>query len=145
METAELKFQKIISGCPVPSKYKNKITASVGDINPKYWDTFHRGTDFGVPEGTPVYCGRYGTVVHSSNDGGKEGLYISIDCLTEYDIVRYLYFHLSRADVKVGQKIKEGQMIGLSGKTGNAYGPHLHYQIHKGSGLQRVFYVPDFK
>ncbi len=137
------KHPLVLSALPVPAKYRNAITARVGDTGP-HWATFHKGTDFAVPAGTPIYCGRFGTVVHSSNDGGPEGLYVSIDCMTEHGMVRYLYFHLSRADLRVGKQVKTGQMVGLSGNTGNSTGPHLHYQIQSGSGLTRVFYIPDF-
>lgn len=142
METTA-KFRAIKSSYPIPRKYKNRVTARVGDTGPR-WAIFHKGTDYAVPEETPIFAGRYGTVVHSSNDGGPEGLYVSIDCLTEHGMVRYLYFHLSRADVGVGSKVNADQMIGLSGKTGNVTGPHLHYQIQQGSGKEREYFVPDF-
>ena len=134
-------FKNVKSSSPVPSKYKNKITKRVGDTGPM-WATFHKGTDFAVPEGTPIYAAHGGTVVHSSNDGGKEGLYISIDWLGADGMMRDLYFHLSRADAKVGEKARTGDMLGLSGKTGNTDGPHLHFQIQSGSGSDREFFIP---
>lgn len=136
------KFRKVDVVSPVPAKFKNKITKKLGDTGPM-WATFHKGTDFAVPEGTPIYAALYGTVVHSSNDGDKAGLYVSIDSLTEFGTVRHLYFHLSRADVRVGKKVATGQMIGLSGNTGNSSGPHLHFQIQQGEGSDREFFVPN--
>jgi murein DD-endopeptidase MepM/ murein hydrolase activator NlpD len=134
-------FRTLPASCPVPAKYKKKISKRVGDTGPM-WATFHKGTDWVVPAGTPIYASHYGTVVHSSNDGGPEGLYISVDWLGPEGMVRDLYFHLSRADVRVGEKIGKGEMIGLSGKTGNASGDHLHFQMQSGSGADREFFVP---
>lgn len=145
---AEIKipdFQTVKIFCPVPAKYRKKITKQVGATGPM-WETFHKGTDWAVPLDTPLFAAREGIVVHSSNDGGKEGLYMSIEWLWADNVMmRCLYFHMNRADIRVGKKVVRGQMVGLSGNTGNSSGPHLHLQLQSGQGADRVFYKPELE
>lgn len=99
---------------------------------------FHDGTDYGVPVGTKLYSVFSGTVVSSGVNGGY-GEAIKIDCGNG---IILLYAHLSRRDVKVGDKITQNQMIGLSGNTGRSTGPHLHLSLfYKGEVLdiERLF------
>ncbi len=140
----DLKFRTVKIISPVPDKYKHDITARVGDTGPR-WATIHKGTDFAVPEGTNIYCVSPGIVVHASNDEGPEGLYLSVDSKTRYGTLRFLYFHLSKVFVNVGQFVDSWFVLGLSGNTGNSSGPHLHFQIQKGQGKMREFFVPEFK
>ncbi len=87
--------------------------------------SFHSGTDFRAPTGTKLRAINDGVVVVASKryysgnaviiDHG-EGIYSS-------------YSHLSKIKVKVGQKVKRAEVIGLSGATGRVTGPHLHFSI----------------
>lgn len=89
----------------------------------------HTGTDYAVPIGTPVTATMVGTV--SSTDAGPDyGTSIIIDSANGYQTV---YGHLSSRNVTVGQTIMPGQVIGKSGDSGNTTGPHLHYEVRKGS------------
>jgi murein DD-endopeptidase MepM/ murein hydrolase activator NlpD len=83
----------------------------------------HNGIDFGVAEGTPIYAPHDG--VASVKDDGTQGygLYLVIEDAKRRSILA----HLSRCDVQNGQAIYQGDQIGLSGKSGNASGPHLHW------------------
>jgi hypothetical protein len=85
----------------------------------------HTGTDFAVPIGTPVTSAFDGTVsqVDLNADYGTS---IMID---NSDGTQSIYAHLSEKAVKVGDQIKQGQRIGKSGQSGNAAGPHLHYEL----------------
>jgi murein DD-endopeptidase MepM/ murein hydrolase activator NlpD len=87
---------------------------------------WHFGQDFPCPIGTKVYATGAGTVLLAASEGDGYGKKIIIDHGYGY---RTLYGHLSRFNVKSGQKVKRGDLIGFSGTTGISSGPHLHYQI----------------
>lgn len=89
----------------------------------------HNGTDFGAPTGTPVRSVADGKVVYAGTSGGH-GKFVKVEHEGGYATS---YSHLSRVDVKVGQKIRQSSVIGAVGTTGMSTGPHLHYQMWKGS------------
>lgn len=103
----------------------------------------HKGVDFAVKTGTPVYACVSGAVVHAGTQGrgvargwGKAfGIHIIIDNAKFADGSPGLwagYMHLSKVNVRAGQKIKKGQLIGWTGNTGRSTGPHLHLEIQQG-------------
>jgi murein DD-endopeptidase MepM/ murein hydrolase activator NlpD len=85
----------------------------------------HDGMDIGSPPGTPVEAPAAGSVVEASSQGDF-GKHVMLD---HGNGVRSLYGHLKRVDVKVGQRVAKGQVIGLVGSTGRSTGPHLHYEV----------------
>jgi murein DD-endopeptidase MepM/ murein hydrolase activator NlpD len=85
----------------------------------------HHGVDIAAPEGTPVHAMRAGRVEHAGAWGGY-GLSVLI---SHGPNVRTLYAHLSRIDVREGERVRGGQRIGAVGRTGNATGPHLHFEV----------------
>jgi murein DD-endopeptidase MepM/ murein hydrolase activator NlpD len=85
----------------------------------------HHGVDIAAPEGTPVRAMKSGRVEHAGAWGGY-GLSIVI---THGSNVRTLYAHLSRIDVRAGERVSGGAVIGAVGRTGNATGPHLHFEV----------------
>ena len=85
----------------------------------------HYGTDFGAPTGTPVRATGDGVVQFSARNGGH-GLYVKLDHAGPYTTS---YSHLSKLKVKKGQRVKQGDVIGLVGSTGYSTGPHLHYEF----------------
>jgi murein DD-endopeptidase MepM/ murein hydrolase activator NlpD len=87
--------------------------------------TLHHGVDVAVPEGTPIRAMRRGRVIRAGWANGY-GWMVMIDHGGE---VLSLYAHLSRVQVETGQKVDGQQVIGLSGKSGNARGAHLHFEI----------------
>ncbi|KJG34707.1 murein DD-endopeptidase MepM [Photobacterium angustum] len=87
----------------------------------------HNGTDFAVPIGTSVLAAGDGVVVKSRYHP-LAGNYIVVKHGREY-MTRYL--HLSKREVKVGDKVKMGQRIAKSGNTGRSTGPHLHFELIK--------------
>ncbi len=89
---------------------------------------FHYGMDFVATRGTNVYATGDGTVLKVLTKRTGHGKHIVIDHGYGYET---LYGHLSRFNVKVGQKIKRGQVIGSVGSTGGSTAPHLHYEVHK--------------
>ncbi len=85
----------------------------------------HNGMDFAVVEGTPVRATMSGNVVFSGwNDQGYGNLVI-----VENGARRSYYAHLSELPVEQGEWVRQGDVIGLSGNTGNSTGPHLHYEV----------------
>jgi murein DD-endopeptidase MepM/ murein hydrolase activator NlpD len=85
----------------------------------------HRGTDFEAKEGTPVLASNSGIVVLA-----KKMFYEGNCVILDHGERFYTtYMHLSKIDVKRGQKVKKGTQIGLSGATGRVTGPHLHMGV----------------
>ena len=112
---------------PVSNKDLKQTASGYGTrIDPIYKTVkFHSGMDFSANVGTPVYATGNGVV----RKAGWEGLYgncIQIDHGFGY-VTRYA--HLSKIDVRVGQKVVRGETIGKVGTTGKSTGPHLHYEV----------------
>jgi murein DD-endopeptidase MepM/ murein hydrolase activator NlpD len=97
-------------------------------IHPYYKITkFHYGMDFTAPQGTEVYVTADGVVERTIQDKRGYGNHIIIDHGYGYKTV---YAHLDRFNVRRGQKIKRGDIIGFVGNTGLSLAPHLHYEVH---------------
>lgn len=112
---------------PVSNKDLKQTASGYGTrIDPIYKTVkFHSGMDFSANVGTQVYATGNGVV----RKAGWEGLYgncIQIDHGFGY-VTRYA--HLSKIDVRVGQKVVRGETIGKVGTTGKSTGPHLHYEV----------------
>ena len=75
--------------------------------------------------GTPVKSSTAGTVIQSGWNGGY-GISVYVDC-GDGMVIRY--GHLSETSVEVGQTVAQGDLLGLSGNTGNSTGPHLHFEM----------------
>lgn len=89
----------------------------------------HTGIDFTAPKGTPVYASGDGTVRSiNRRDFSGYGIVCVIDHGYSYQT---LYAHLSKMNVRPGQKVKRGEIIGYVGSTGLSVGPHLHYEVLK--------------
>ncbi|MFC8491079.1 M23 family metallopeptidase [Streptomyces sp. NPDC057235] len=94
------------------------------------WAHKHSGQDFAVPVGTPVKAAAAGTVVKAGPYGGGDGPAYGNAIVVKHANGKYSqYAHLSKIQVKIGQKVGAGQKIALSGNTGNSSGPHLHFEI----------------
>ncbi|MFJ3727099.1 M23 family metallopeptidase [Streptomyces sp. NPDC090045] len=94
------------------------------------WSHKHSGQDFAVPVGTPVKSAAAGTVVKAGPNGGGDGpAYGNAIVIKHANNTYSQYAHLSRIQVKIGQKVAASQRIALSGNTGNSSGPHLHFEI----------------
>ncbi|MFD9338677.1 M23 family metallopeptidase [Streptomyces sp. NPDC060028] len=94
------------------------------------WSHKHSGQDFAVPTGTPVGAASAGTVVKAGPNGGGDGpAYGNAIVIKHANNTYSQYAHLSKIQVKIGQKVSKGQRIALSGNTGNSSGPHLHFEI----------------
>ncbi len=86
----------------------------------------HEGIDFIASKGTPIFASADG-VIQSARHSDSFGNVIEIN--HGYGLVT-LYAHMSKFNVKRGEKVVRGQIIGLTGNTGLSAGPHLHYEVH---------------
>ncbi len=89
---------------------------------------FHYGMDFTSPRGTPVYASGDGVILRADNNSTGYGNHIRID--HGYGYVS-LYGHLYKYNVRKGQKVQRGDLIGFVGSTGRSEAPHLHYEVFK--------------
>jgi len=89
---------------------------------------FHEGVDFTAPVGTEIYATGDGVVTSVERLKVGYGNYIVIDHGFNYET---LYAHLSKFNVRRGQKVKRGQVIGFIGNTGRSTAPHLHYEVRR--------------
>ena len=87
----------------------------------------HKGTDFAAKVGTPIMATANGKVTESRRKGGN-GNYVKIRHNNTYSTQ---YLHMSRRKVKRGQYVKQGDIIGYVGMTGNTSGPHVCYRFWK--------------
>ena len=89
---------------------------------------FHNGMDFSAPRGTPIYATGDGRIERADNRATGYGNHIRMNHGYGYTS---LYAHLYKFNVRVGQQVKRGDVIGFVGSTGRSQGPHLHYEIFK--------------
>ncbi|ANH59280.1 M23 family metallopeptidase [Dokdonia donghaensis] len=87
----------------------------------------HKGTDFAAPIGTPILATADGVVTKSERRGGN-GNYVKIRHNGTYDTQ---YLHMKKRLAKVGQSVRQGDVIGTIGMTGNSGGPHVCYRFWK--------------
>lgn len=89
----------------------------------------HEGIDFASDYWTPIHATADGVVIHAGWKDGGYGYTVMIDHGYEFQT---LYAHMVDWNVKNGQEIKRGEVIGWIGNTGLSTGPHLHYEVHVG-------------
>lgn len=116
--TSPIKFRYRIS-----SRYnlRRKIAYYGNKVRP------HKGTDFAAAIGTPIIATANGTVIESTRRGGN-GKYVKIKHNATYSTQ---YLHMKNRNVKVGDYVKQGDVIGWVGMTGNTGGPHVCYRFWK--------------
>lgn len=123
---------------PNPKKKKPEKTPKTGiwPVNSKritqYKKGSHHGVDVGVPIGTRLVAPEGGKVVYAGTSSSGYGKYVKIRTADGKDII---LGHMSEIDISAGQNVRAGQLVGLSGNTGNSTGPHVHIEVRKGSGF----------
>ncbi|MBT8327887.1 MAG: M23 family metallopeptidase [Bacteroidia bacterium] len=115
---------------PIPNKTLRRVASGFGyRIDPIYRTRkMHKGIDFSAPRGTKIYATGDGVVKKVERARWGYGTHIVIDHGYGYTT---LYGHMSRTNVRRGQKVTRGQLIGLVGSTGKSTAPHLHYEVAK--------------
>ena len=91
------------------------------------YNKMHRGTDFAAPTGTPIMASGNGTITRARWCGGG-GNCIKIKHNSTYETV-YAHMKSFGRGIREGIRVKQGQIIGYVGSTGNSTGPHLHYEV----------------
>lgn len=126
-ETQELKMENIPAIQPVLNKDLKRIASGFGvRIDPVYHThRMHTGLDFSAPIGTEIYATGNAKVVFV---GWRQGYGNTVELDHGYGYTT-LYAHLYKALVRVGQKVKRGDIIALVGNSGKSVGPHLHYEV----------------
>lgn len=115
---------------PVSNKDLKRAASGWGmRVDPIYKiPKFHYGMDFSAPIGTEIFSTGNGVVRKVIKSKVGYGLHILVDHGYGYET---LYAHMSKFNVKQGQKVHRGDVIGYVGSTGKSTGPHLHYEVHK--------------
>ncbi len=105
----------------ISSKFGNRKHPIRGKV------VFHKGVDYAAKLGTPIHAAAEGIIEYIGNNGGY-GKYIKVKHENGYSTC---YAHISKFSsyIKLGSKIKQGQVIAYVGSTGVATGPHLHYEV----------------
>lgn len=113
---------------PISNKDLTRTASGFGlRIHPIYKIIkFHAGMDFTAPSGTDIYATGDGTIASVISSRRGLGNHIIINHGFGYSSV---YAHLDRFNVRAGQKVKRGDVIGFVGSTGTSVAPHLHYEI----------------
>jgi hypothetical protein len=122
---------------PVPSKYK--ITTPYGKRGPMWSSGHHQGVDYACPVGTDLIAPIDAVVVGVGKQGGWGSAFGRFEIILQFTAKRSPLFpaktyyailaHGSKSFVKIGDKVKAGQVIGKSGAEGNVSGPHLHFEV----------------
>jgi murein DD-endopeptidase MepM/ murein hydrolase activator NlpD len=119
--------ERMIAALPSLNPVGGSISAGYGwRVNP--WPEFHRGLDLAANYGTPVHAAADGIVTSAGWDGGF-GNKVDVNHENGYHT---WYAHLSRFAVSAGMRVRKGDVIAYVGATGEATGPHLHYQVMLG-------------
>lgn len=132
-----------LSSMQVTSPFGGRIDPFTGERKS------HHGTDFGAATGTPLYAMDDGTVYRAGQDGvrkaggrdyGVNGIVVMYK--TKNGKYKIACLHLDAANVRTGDTIKAGQLIGFIGNTGRSTGPHLHLEVTDLKTGQQVDPVP---
>ena len=121
---------------------EHKINSEFGDPRVRQGGLAkkHAGVDIKAPHGADVLAAAPGVVIQVGWDRDGYGNFIRI---THDRIFETLYAHLSKVLVREGKRVRRGAVIGKVGQTGNATGPHLHYEVRKnGHPVDPLPYLP---
>lgn len=135
--------EKMLSCIPAIQPVNNvdlkRLSSGYGyRIDPVYKvNKFHAGVDFSAPQGTPIYSSGAGTIKRTHKSRRGYGNTITID--HGFGLETF-YAHLKDINVKKGQKVTRGQIIGTVGNTGKSTAPHLHYEVRKNNRTVNPIY-----
>ncbi len=136
----EMLYQSMPAIQPVSNKELRRLSSGFGRRTDPVLKVkkMHYGTDFSAPKGTPIYATGDGEVKYTRSSFTGFGKHVMIDHGFGYET---LYGHMSQFNVRPGQKVKRGDLIGFVGNTGKSTAPHLHYEVHiNGKAVNPVNY-----
>jgi len=145
------KVTQILSKPFIRGKWNNREMVVNGFMHPTQFNGiktqgFHDqygAIDIGTPTGTPIFASKSGMIkiANKSGFGGGYGLYVYIE---HSDGSGTMYAHMSKVKASAGQRVSQGDVIGLVGSTGRSTGPHLHFEIRapRGKPTRTWFPVP---
>jgi murein DD-endopeptidase MepM/ murein hydrolase activator NlpD len=145
LDTVETKLEervRWISSTPAIAPVKGIFTSGFGyRADPMTGERgIHQGVDIAAPAGQPVHASADGIVMRA---GEVTGLGRAVYLAHGYGLVTR-YGHMSRVDVKPGQRLKRGDVLGLVGNTGRSTGYHLHYEVRlDGEPVNPLGYILD--
>jgi peptidoglycan hydrolase-like protein with peptidoglycan-binding domain len=126
------------AACPISLAWP--VNGPVGDGYGPRGDRFHAGMDILADTGTPVGAASAGRVTFAGYAAGGWG---NLVVVLHADGVRTLYAHLSKVSVRRGQSVATGTRVGRVGATGDATGPHLHFEVRlRGAAVDPVSALP---
>jgi murein DD-endopeptidase MepM/ murein hydrolase activator NlpD len=137
----EMDYVPII--CPVDVSISRGDGIKLREVHPVLGTPrWHFGQDFNAPYGTRVYATGAGRVITAGGSSNGFGNHVIIDHGYGFQTI---YGHLSSINVSVGENVKRGDMIGLTGSSGTSSGPHLHYQVELNGNHQNPlsFFADD--
>ncbi|HEX9105898.1 MAG TPA: M23 family metallopeptidase [Longimicrobiales bacterium] len=118
----------LLAACALPRwPVQGPITSPYGLRLVGWSPEVHRGVDIAVRDGTPVLAMQGGSVSFAGQQAG----YGNVVVLHHHGSTYTVYGHLSQINVKQGEHVEAGQTIALSGHSGNARGPHLHFEVRR--------------
>jgi hypothetical protein len=97
------------------------------------WTNYNGGIDWFVPTNSSIKAAQVGTVTVVRNDATGYGTHIRIEHTEGTTKFTTIYGHLMKCNVEVGDVVNAGDVIGKSDSTGNSTGPHLHFELRKGT------------
>jgi murein DD-endopeptidase MepM/ murein hydrolase activator NlpD len=109
-----------------PLRLQRPVSARLGDVFGPRGNRFHTGVDFEAGRGDPIHAAGAGRVIFAGYNAGGYGRLVVIRHARG---VTTWYAHLSRFAVHRGERVRAGQLVGRVGATGNATGPHLHFEV----------------
>lgn len=119
LNTYRIAAEKLPLSMPVKSAFRYTSPFA------QRWGRMHEGIDMAAPVGTPIYATGDGTVIFA----GRQNGYGNVIKIQHALGTETRYGHLSRINVRAGQKVSRGSRIGDMGNTGRSTGPHLHYEV----------------
>ena len=125
-----------VDGARVSSKFGMRNHPILG------YTKFHKGVDFAAPKGTRIVAAGDGKIVYAGWYS-TYGQYVKVMHNKTYSTA---YAHLSKLpkNMRVGDSVRQGQVIGYVGTTGNSTGPHLHFEVLKGNDQINPMALKDF-
>ncbi|HEY8590452.1 MAG TPA: M23 family metallopeptidase [Naasia sp.] len=123
----------IAVGVPMTDQFGPRVLCDTCGV------TMHRGVDFLPGRGAPIQAITAGTVRYVEESDNGLGVHVIIDHQVDGRLVSSVYCHMEFGSVAVavGEQVHVGQLVGTTGDTGFAFGPHLHFEIREG-GTQNV-------